>query len=131
MNILIRLPNWLGDMVMSTAFVQSVNEKFPGADIDLIAKKGIDVLLDNFPAHQSRYPFDRTQYKGLQGAWKFGKEIAAQKKYDLYFCLPESLSSALMGYATGAIKRVGYKNAFRSLFFTHSYKKKPNQHHVE
>ena len=44
MNILIRLPNWLGDMVMSTAFVQAVKNEYPNATIDLITKKGIDLL---------------------------------------------------------------------------------------
>lgn len=51
MNILIRLPNWLGDMVMSTAFVQAVKNEYPAATVDVIAKKGIDFLLDYFPEH--------------------------------------------------------------------------------
>ena len=60
MNILIRLPNWLGDMVMSTAFVQAVKDEYPNATVDLIAKKGIDFLLDYFPAHgQAFYFFKR------------------------------------------------------------------------
>lgn len=131
MNILICLPNWLGDLVMSTAFVQAVKEQFPGAGIDLITKKGIDVLLDNFPPHQKKYVFSKQEYKGLKGVWQFGREIAIKKKYDLFFCLRESFSSALMGYATGATKRIGYRNEFRSVFFTHSFKKKKQQHHVE
>ena len=54
MNILIRLPNWLGDMVMSSAFVRAVNEQYPGAAIDLVAKKGIEPLLVLFPPHGER-----------------------------------------------------------------------------
>jgi heptosyltransferase II len=131
MNILIRLPNWLGDMVMSTAFVKAVKEQYPDASIDLIAKKGIDQLLDYFPEHNQRYIFSKETHKGLGGVWKFGKEIAKQKKYDLFFCLPDSFSSALMGYATGARQRIGYKKELRSIFLTCSYQKKKNLHRVK
>lgn len=131
MNILIRLPNWLGDMVMSTAFVQAVKDEYPGATVDLIAKKGIDFLLDYFPAHGQSYIFSKEEYKGLGGLRKFGKMIADQKKYDLFFCLPDSFSSAMMGHATGAKQRVGFKKELRSVFLTHTYAKKKNIHRVE
>ena len=131
MNILIRLPNWLGDMVMSTAFVLAVKNHFPDANIDLIAKKGIDFLLDHFPPHGQRYVFSKDEYKGLAGARKFGKLIKAQKKYDLFFCLPDSFSSAIMGHAIASKERVGFKKELRSVFLTHAYQKKKNIHRVE
>jgi heptosyltransferase II len=131
MNIIIRLPNWLGDMVMSTAFVQAVKEHFPNASIDLIAKNGLDFLLDHFPAHQQRYIFSKEEYKGLIGAVKFGKIISSQKKYDIFFCLPDSFSSAIMGYAIAAKKRVGFKKEMRSALLTNSYQKKKGVHRVE
>ena len=115
MNILIRLPNWLGDLVMSTAFVQAVKNEYPHASIELVAKKGIDFLLDYFPIHSQRFIFCKEDYKGITGAWKFGKMIAAQKKYDIFFCLPDSFSSAIMGRAIAAKQRVGFKKEL-SLF---------------
>ncbi len=130
MNILIRLPNWLGDMVMSTAFVQAVKNEYPHAAIDLVAKKDIDFLLDHFPAHGQRFIFSKDKYKGLGGAWKFGKMIRAYKQYDLFFCLPDSFSSAIMGYAVGAKQRIGFKKELRSIFLTASYNKKKNLHRV-
>ncbi len=131
MNILIRLPNWLGDMVMSTAFVQAVKNEYPLATIDLVAKKGIDFLLDHFPAHGQGFIFSKEEYRGLSGAWSFGKMIAAQKKYDLFFCLPDSFSSAIMGRAIAARQRVGFKKELRSVFLTHSYTRQKNIHRVE
>ena len=131
MNILIRLPNWLGDMVMSTAFVQAVKNEYPYAAIDLVAKKGIDFLLDYFPEHDNRFIFLKEEYKGTSGAWKFGKKIAEQKKYDIFFCLPDSFSSAIMGQAIAAKQRVGFKKELRSVFLTHSYTKQKNLHRVE
>lgn len=131
MNILIRLPNWMGDMVMSSAFVRAVRELYPGASIDLIAKKGIDQLLDFFPEHDQRYVFSKDEYPGISGAWKFGKQIKQQKKYDLFFCLPDSLSSAVMSYATGAAQRIGYRKEGRGLLLSSAFNKKAGLHRVE
>lgn len=131
MNILIRLPNWLGDMVMSTAFVQAVRKQYPDAAIDLLAKKGIDDLLERFPAHRNRFVFSKAAYPGLRGAWKFGRMIARQQSYDLFFCLPNSLSSAVMGRATGAKKRIGYKKELRDQLLTHAFTPRHNIHRAE
>ena len=131
MNILIRLPNWLGDMVMSTAFVQAVKDEYPNATVDLIAKKGIDFLLDYFPVHGQAFIFSKEEYKGLGGLRKFGKMIAAQKKYDLFFCLPDSFSSAIMAHATAATQRVGFKKELRAVFLTGVYTKQKGLHRVE
>lgn len=130
-HILIRLPNWLGDMVMSTALVKAVAAQYPAARIDLIAKKGIDFLLDYFPEHGQRYIFSKETSKGLQGAWRFGKEIKAQQRYDLFICLPDSFSSAVMGHAIGAQVSIGYKKELRSVLFTNTYRKKKGLHRVE
>lgn len=129
--ILIRLPNWLGDMVMSTALVKAVAAQYPGARIDLIAKKGIDFLLDHFPPHGQRYIFSKADYKGLSGAWRFGRSIKAQQQYDLFICLPDSFSSAVMGKAIGARVSIGYKKELRSFLFSHTYHKKTGLHRVE
>ena len=87
-NILIRLPNWLGDMVMSTAFVKAVQQQYPNAAIDIIAKKGIDFLLDYFPAHNQHFIFNKEEYKGLAGAYKFGKKIRLKKNTIFSFACP-------------------------------------------
>lgn len=118
-------------MVMSTAFVKAVQQLYPHATIDVIAKKGIDFLLDYFPTHSQRFIFNKEEYPGLTGAYKFGKQIRQQKKYDIFFCLPDSISSAVMGHAIGALKRVGYKKELRSVLLTNAYPKKKNLHRAE
>ena len=130
-NILIRLPNWLGDMVMSTAFIKAVQQQYPDAIIDVVVKKGIDFLLDYFPKHNQHFIFDKEVYKGISGAFKFGKQLRQQKRYDIFFCLPDSLSSAVMAFGVDATKTVGYKKELRSVLLTNSYQKKKNIHRVE
>jgi lipopolysaccharide heptosyltransferase II len=130
-HILIRLPNWLGDMVMATAFVKAVQVEYPDAIIDVIAKKGIDFLLDYFPAIEKKYIFSKEKYKGLSGVRTFGKQIRKQLKYDLFFCLPDSLSAAVMCTTIKAKKNIGFKKAMHVIFFTNAYHRKKNVHRVE
>jgi heptosyltransferase II len=130
-NILVRLPNWLGDMVMATAFVQALAQQYPAAAIDVIAKKGLDFLLDYFPPLGERYVFSKAEYKGIRGARRFGKQIGAAKHYDIVFCLPNSFSSAIMAKAVGAKQVVGYRRELRSLLLTHHYPIPQGLHRVE
>lgn len=130
-NIIIRLPNWLGDLVMSTAFVKAVQQQYPNARVDLVTKKGIDFLLDYFPPHGKRFVFDKSVNKGVGGAWKYGRMLGREQKYDLFFCLPDSMSSAIMARATGARKTIGFKKEWRSVLLTQSFTKQEGLHRVE
>ena len=130
MKILIRLPNWLGDVVMSTAFTQAVAEFYPNARVDAIIKKELSGIAALIPGINDVYGFSKQEYKGLQGAYRFGKMLRAEK-YDLFFCLPDSMSSAVMGWATGAKKLVGYGKEGRFFLLTNSFKKPLNIHRVD
>ena len=131
MNILVRLPNWLGDMVMSTAFVQALQTTYQNASIDVIAKSNLGDVLDAMNNINEKYLFNKKDWKGLSGAYQFGKMIRNKKKYDLFFCLPDSFSSALMGFATGAKKRIGYKKELRSFLLTQKFTKPTGLHRVD
>src|SRR4051812_7936918 len=113
-KILVRLPNWLGDMVMASGFMHQLQAVYPQAELSVIVKKGIHELLPFFPLVKHQFIFDKASYKGSSGVWRFGKELAKTEAFDLFFCLPDSFSSALMGRATGAKKRVGFKKEWRS-----------------
>ena len=131
MKILVRLPNWLGDMVMSTAFIRALKDVYPSSEIDVIVKRGLETLVDFIPLVNNRFVFSKDEWKGLRGAYRFGKKIKNKTRYDLFFCLPDSFSSALMGRATGARKRLGFKKELRSFFLTHSFTKPVSGHRVE
>lgn len=131
MNILVRLPNWLGDVVMSLGFLEKLNQDFPDSTIDVIVKKGLEEIVLPVKFINQVFSFSKSEYKGIAGVWKYGKKLAGQKKYDVFFCLPDSFSSALMGYAVKARIRIGYKKELRSLLLTHSFKKAEGLHRVE
>ncbi|CAN5918792.1 lipopolysaccharide heptosyltransferase II [soil metagenome] len=131
MNILVRLPNWLGDMVMATGFIRELQRLAPESRIDLILKKELADLAAFMPGVSRVYLFSKAQYPGLKGALAFGRQIAAQRSYNVFFSLPDSFSSALMGWASGSPRRVGYRKEFRSLLLSHAYAKPQGKHRVE
>ncbi len=131
MKILVRLPNWLGDTVMAVSFIHALQQVYPNSLISVITKKGLEELMEHIPNLQQIFIFNKEDYKGLPGLWQFGKKIRKTEKFDLFFCLPDSFSSAFMGWATSAKKRIAFKNDFRNILLTHVYKKPKGLHRVE
>ncbi|GAA4334839.1 lipopolysaccharide heptosyltransferase II [Mucilaginibacter gynuensis] len=129
MRILIRLPNWLGDVVMSTAFVTAVRQLYPDAVVDVVIKKELAALAELIPGINKIHPFSKQEYKGLTGVYHFGKTLR-NEKYDMYFNLPPSLSSAVMAYASGAKKRVGFGNEGGFFLLTKACKRPAGVHRV-
>ncbi len=131
MKILIRLPNWLGDIVMSIAFLEAVKKVYPGCKIYVIVKKGLQDILQCTEGIAEIFEFSKAEFPGLGGAYQFGKMIGEKHNYDLFFCLPNSFSSAWMGFFTGSRKRIGYKKEWRSFLLSHSYSMPKGEHRVE
>ncbi|HWD87892.1 MAG TPA: lipopolysaccharide heptosyltransferase II [Mucilaginibacter sp.] len=130
MKILVRLPNWLGDVVMSTAFVHSLRQTYPDAQLDIIIKKELGGIAELIPGLNHIHLFSKKDFSGLSGVYRFGENLRPEK-YDLFFCLPDSLSSAIMGWATGAKKRIGFGKEGRFFLLTNNYKKPANLHRVD
>ena len=130
MKILVRLPNWLGDVVMSTAFIDAVKAFYPDATVDVIVKKELRDIALLIPGLSNVYSFSKTDYKGLSGAYRFGKKLGSEK-YDLFFNLPSSLSSLVLGWATCSKKRIGFRGEGGFLLLTHSLKKPANVQRVD
>lgn len=130
MKILIRLPNWLGDVVMSTAFTGAVRQLYPAAEIDVIIKKELGNVASLIPGINQTYLFSKKEYKGLQGAYRFGKSLRANK-YDIFFNLPHSLSSNVLAWASGAKKRVGFNKEGGFFLMTNTYGKPKGLHRVD
>jgi lipopolysaccharide heptosyltransferase II len=105
--ILIRTPNWLGDLLVSTAFVRAVLQRFPAARVDLIVRRGFEVL--PLPRRGELLPFDR--HAGSAGA--FGRRLRG-RGYSHLFVLPPSFSSAWMAWRSGIPQRIGYRGDLRA-----------------
>jgi len=128
-KILVRTPNWLGDLVMSHAFFKQLQLQFPQAEIHAIAKENLTGLMPLFTMVKKHVVFDKNKYKGLFGLRKFAKQL--NENYDYFFCLPDSFSSAFMGRFVKADLRIGYKNELRTFLLNESFAIPQNIHRVD
>jgi ADP-heptose:LPS heptosyltransferase len=98
--------------------------------VDVLIKKELHSIASLITGVTIIYPFSKQEYKGLKGAYIFGKKLR-DEKYDLFFNLPASLSSLVMGWATHAKKRVGFAGEGGFFLLTNAYKKPLNVHRVD
>lgn len=116
---------------MAAGAMQQLPHFFPGASVSVIVKKGLEDLLPFFPPVEHRFVFSKNEYRGIKSLWQFGQQIKKKEAFDIYICFPDSFSSALMGFASGAAKRIGFKKEGREILLTDAYAKPKGLHRVE
>ena len=117
-NIIIRSPNWVGDVVMATPALRCIRENFPGAKITIALKSYVQKLMEGAPWFDEILVLDsNNQYSKSTHIFSLVKHIRF-RKYDLGFLFPNSFSSALVFWLGGVKRRVGYKRDARSWLLT-------------
>mgnify|MGYP002623910996 CR=1 FL=1 len=131
MRILVRLPNWLGDFVMSTAFITALRRHAPDAEIHAIIKRELSPLAAFVPELDRVFPFSKPDAPGLLGLSRYARQLRQDGPYDVAFVLPESFSSALLARQTGARERIGFAKELRSFLLTRAVPKPKGRHRVQ
>jgi heptosyltransferase II len=117
-RLIVRLPNWVGDVVMALPVLQALHDV--GFQLELYGRKWALDLLQSFPAQV--YPIPPTFFQAR-------KEIA-KNAANQALLLTNSLSSAgIMRLANKKI--IGYKTDGRSCLLTQGLSKPTHIHEVE
>jgi len=117
-KIVIRLPNWLGDIVMALPLAERLKAKYPHATITAICKKPFDHVVKNCSYIDEVISFDATksfQEKLFQRDLK--RKIKSQG-FDLAILCTRSLSSALPFFQSKIKKVIGQNRPLDFLFLT-------------
>ena len=112
LNILVRGPNWLGDLVMATPGFRALRSSFPESHISLQVRKGLEPVVEGSPWFDEVIPL-RSHHRGLLAMWTEARELRHARKFDLGICLPDSFSSVLMMRMAGVSRIVGYEGRGR------------------
>ncbi|MGR3177694.1 MAG: lipopolysaccharide heptosyltransferase II [Candidatus Anammoxibacter sp.] len=124
-KILIRLPNWVGDVVMATAAFRCIRDNFPSAKISVICKPYVKLILKDSPWFDEFIEYEDNldvTIKGY-GSYKNLTKRLRKEEYDLGFIFPNSFSSALMFWFAGVKRRIGYARDARGILLTDGLKR--------
>lgn len=108
-RILVRVPNWVGDAVMSLPVLAGLKRLFPLAGFTVLAAPRVAPLFATQPGVTEiiRYPSGRGKWQVL---WE------QRGRFDVALALPNSMESALGLWLVGVPSRVGYNTDARRLF---------------
>ncbi len=112
--ILVRGPNWLGDLVMCTPAFRALRCGFPSAHITLHARESLLPALSGAPWFDALAPV-RSYHAGARAMLAEGRALRACGGFDLGICIPDSWSSVLLMRAAGVRRIVGHARAGRGL----------------
>lgn len=133
-KIVIRMPNWIGDLVMATPILTDVRKAFPSAHITAMCRTPICDLLKEDLDIDELFCFSKASSFGRRNEQRDIIEKIRRGAYDLGILLPNSFSSAWLFWRGHVTRRLGYRGHFRRLLLTDKIESPANveqQHLVE
>lgn len=119
-NIIVRMPNWLGDLVMATPVLADLRAHFPEATITAMCQSNVAPLLTHDSNIDEIYSFKRPNgWVPHQQHWAI-IEALKRGQYDLGILLTNSFSSAWWFWLGGVKNRIGYTGHVRSLLLNNA-----------
>ena len=114
-NILVRAPNWVGDVVMATSNFADIRRSFPGARITVLVRSGRERILDGSPDYDEIL-IDRAGHSPRK-LLSLARELRAAN-FDLAIIFPRSFQTALVPFLARIPRRVGYRGSLRDFLLT-------------
>lgn len=120
-NILVRMPNWIGDLVMATPVLTDLRKAFPKAKITAMCRTPLSDLLKTDEAIDELFCFTKpsNDFVRRDDLRDIIAKIAAGK-YDVGVLLTHSFSSAWWFWQGKVERRIGYSAHFRKILLTDS-----------
>lgn len=128
-KILVIQTAFIGDVILATGVLETLNEAFPDAKIDFLVRKGNHSLLQGHPFVNRVLIWDKK--KKWSSLWTVVHAVR-RWKYDAVFNLQRFASSGIITAFSGASIRAGFSKNPLSFLFTHKIKHEINgMHEVE
>ncbi len=118
-KIVVRCPNWVGDLVMCTPSLRSLRLCFVDAHIAIMVKPSLRPVIEQLPYFDEIIEYEP---KGSHRGWKKYVSMVKtlkKKQFDLGILMPHSFSSALLFFLAAIPARAGYNRNARGWMLTH------------
>ncbi len=138
-KILVMRYRFIGDTVLTVPFLRNLRQAYPAARIDLMIEPFSGQVIEGCPYVDRVIPFEfktihtysavseRSRLEGYRYYWR----LIRSEGYDAAFVLKRSLSSAMLVFAAGVPRRIGFATEGRGLFLTDRVTYQDDQHEVE
>ena len=117
-NIVVRMPNWIGDIVMATPVLADLRKAFPDAEITAMCMHPFAHILDRDPAVNEVFCFKKVRGTVRRDVKRDITKKLVRGKYDLGILLTNSFSSAWWFRQAGIKRRIGFSGNLRSPLLT-------------
>lgn len=113
-KILVRATNWVGDAVMSLPALRALRERFPEAQITILAKPWVADLYRREPFCDQLTPF---MARDIASKWWLARELRSHQ-FDCAILLQNAFEAAAIAFVAGIPERIGYARDGRSALLT-------------
>ena len=130
-RLLIRLPNWVGDILMALPAVQALRRHLPATRFVAMARTAHVELASRIAAFDQVVPAPPPAGRRRLRAWQAAVESLRAERLQAAVLLAPSLESALTARAAGIPVRIGHATDRRGLLLTHRVAADPGQHRTD
>jgi heptosyltransferase-2 len=113
-KILVRATNWVGDAVMSLPALRALRERFPDAEISILAKPWVADLYRREPFCDRLIPYSP---RGWREKWEAARKLRPLR-FDCAILLQNAFEAAAIALLAEIPERIGYARDGRSLLLT-------------
>lgn len=107
---------FIGDVVLATGIIEKLHAHFPGAQIDLLVRKGNEALLAGHPFLHEVLIWDKKEHK-LRNLIRLIKRVR-RTKYDTVINVQRFAATGLLTALSGAKEKIGFDKNPMSRWFT-------------
>lgn len=131
-RILIRVNNWIGDVVMISPAMRAIRAHFREARIAILAKSWVLETLSGDPFYDELIEYDDGgSHRGAAGRLRLAA-LLRRRRFDLAILFQKAFDAAALACLAGARRRVGYATDRRSWLLTDALPlPPPGTHHAE
>jgi lipopolysaccharide heptosyltransferase II len=118
-KILLRVPNWIGDALLTTPIIHGLKKNLSDSEITVLARPWVAPIFEANPEVNGLILYEHTGlHQGIQGKLHLARLLRA-RKFEAVIHFPHSFESAWISHLSRIPIRIGYATEGRRWLLTH------------